>query len=64
MKTIQMEVPDQLYQDIQNFVHNGWSLNEGELLREAVRRYLDSHRPDLIEHFIQTDVQWGLRGKN
>jgi hypothetical protein len=29
---------------------------------EAIRRYLDSHRPDLMEKFIRDDVEWGLHG--
>jgi metal-responsive CopG/Arc/MetJ family transcriptional regulator len=63
MKTIQTEVPDKLYQELQAYVQGGWFSDEGEVLREALRRYVDAHRPDLMEQFIRTDVEWGLRGR-
>ena len=31
-----------------------------DIFSEAIRRYLDSHRPDLMEKFIRDDVEWGL----
>lgn len=63
MKTIQAELPEKLYEEIQALVQAGWFPNEQELLREAVRRYLDSHRPELMQQFIHADVEWGLRGE-
>ncbi len=38
-------------------------VDEGELLSEALRRFLDIHRPELMEKCIRDDVEWGLRGK-
>ncbi len=64
MKTIQAELPERLYQEIQALVQGGRFPDEGELLREALRRYLDAHRPDLMEDFIRSDVEWGLSGAN
>ncbi len=64
MKTIQAELPEKLYQEIQALIRGGWFPNEGELLREALRRYLDAHRPDLMEPFIRADAEWGLRGED
>jgi Arc/MetJ-type ribon-helix-helix transcriptional regulator len=63
VKSIQAELPDKLYEEIQALVKEGWFPNEGELLREAVRRYLETHRPELMEKFIRSDVEWGLRGE-
>ena len=62
MKTIQTEVPDRFYEEIQGLIHEGWFPNEGELLREALRRYLETHRPTLMDQFIRQDVEWGLTG--
>ena len=31
---------------------------------EAIRRYVDSHRPDLMEKFIRDDIEWGLQGND
>ena len=62
MKTIQAEVPDQLYQQARALVDAGWFMDEGDLLREALRRFLEVHRPVVMEKFIREDVTWGLRG--
>jgi hypothetical protein len=29
---------------------------------EALRRCLETQRDELFEHFIQEDVEWGLKG--
>lgn len=64
MKRIDTEFPDQLYQGVQDLVRQGWFASDGELVREAVRRYLESHSPDLMERFIREDIEWGLRGRD
>jgi len=64
MKTIQAKVPDKLYEEIQRLIQGGWFTNEEELLREALRRYLEAHRPNLMEQFIRQDIEWGLTGEN
>jgi hypothetical protein len=30
------------------------------LIAEALRRFLDTHRAELMERFIREDVEWGL----
>jgi len=62
MKTIHADLPDKLYEEIQALVKTGWVSSEAELLRDALRRYLNAHRPELMEKFIRSDVEWGLRG--
>lgn len=62
-KTIQAELPARLVEDAQAFVDNGWAGSVNELLADALRRYLESHRDEIAEHFIRDDVEWGLRGK-
>ncbi len=64
MKTIQTEVPEQLYRKAQVLVKEGWFRDEKEIFSEAIRRFLDTHRPDLMEKFIREDVEWGLRGQD
>lgn len=64
MKSIQTEVPEQLYKKAQILVKEGWFRDEKDIFSEAIRRFLDSHRPDLMEKFIREDVEWGLRGKD
>jgi Arc/MetJ-type ribon-helix-helix transcriptional regulator len=63
MKTIQTEVPEQLYRKAQVLVREGWFRDEQDIFSEAIRRFLDAHRPELIEKFVREDVEWGLHGK-
>ena len=62
--TIHAEVPDQLWQQAQTLIDQGWASNLQELVNEALRRYLESHQDVLTEAFIQDDVEWGLHGKD
>ncbi|MDL2124941.1 MAG: CopG family transcriptional regulator [Deltaproteobacteria bacterium] len=64
MKTIQTEVPEQLYRKAQALVSEGWFRDEQNIFSEAIRRFLDTHRPELIEKFVREDVEWGLHGKD
>lgn len=64
MKTIQTEVPEQLYKMALNLVKDGWFRDEKDIFYEAVKRYLESHQPDFMEKFIRDDVEWGLHGRD
>lgn len=60
--SIQAELPDQLAQQGQELVRNGWVPDMNVLLTEALRRYLESHQEALAETFVRDDVEWGLHG--
>ena len=62
MKTIQANVPEELYKKAVELVKAGWFKNEEDIFFEAIRRFVDSHRPDLMEKFVLDDVEWGLHG--
>ncbi|HUT69480.1 MAG TPA: hypothetical protein VMW89_02285 [Desulfatiglandales bacterium] len=64
MKTIQTQLPEQIYKKALDLVNQGWFRDEQDIFSEAIRRYLDSHRPDLMEKFIRDDVEWGLHGND
>jgi hypothetical protein len=59
MKTVQTKIPDKLYKEAESLVREGRFRDEGELLSEALRRFLDTRRPELMEKFIRDDVEWG-----
>jgi hypothetical protein len=61
---VQAEIPNQIWQQAQTLVQQGWASNLQEIINEALRRYLDSHQDVLTESFIQDDVEWGLHGDN
>jgi hypothetical protein len=62
MKTLNVECPDLLAQRLSQLVHDGWVADEQQVMIEALRRFLDSHRPELVESQILADVEWGLHG--
>lgn len=62
MVTVQAEVPEQLYKMAVGLVEDGWFRDEKEIFSEAIRRFLDSHRTELMEKFVLEDVAWGLHG--
>jgi len=64
MKTIQTQLPEQIYKKALDLVNQGWFRDEQDIFSEAIRRYLDSHRPDLMEKFVRDDVEWGLHGND
>jgi len=61
--TIQATLPPRLYQQIRTLVTEGWFRDEDDLFIEALRRFLDVRRLELLEQFIREDVEWGLHGE-
>ena len=57
-------MPEQLYKKAFNLVKDGWFRDQKDIFYEAIRRYLETHQPDLMEKFIRDDVEWGLRGRD
>jgi Arc/MetJ-type ribon-helix-helix transcriptional regulator len=60
--TLETEVPPRLWGEMRSLVEAGWFRNLDELVLEALRRYVETHREDLMEEMIREDVAWGLRG--
>ncbi len=59
-----IQIPKQLYTDVQTLVTSGWYRNTDDLLLDAIRRLIESRRIELQEEFIQNDVDWGLHGED
>ncbi len=59
---VKVTLPDDLVSKARQFVDAGWATDFDGLLAEALRRYLESHEPELTEAFIREDVAWGLHG--
>jgi Arc/MetJ-type ribon-helix-helix transcriptional regulator len=64
MKTIQTEVPEQLYKKAKALVQEGWFRDEKDIFSEAIRRFLTTHQSDLMEKFVRDDIEWGLHGSD
>jgi Arc/MetJ-type ribon-helix-helix transcriptional regulator len=63
MKTVEARISEQLDQQIDTLVEQGWFRNRRELFQAAIRRFLEAHRPELMERFTREDVAWGLHGR-
>jgi len=64
VKTLSIQCPEALAERLGQMVREGWVADEQQALIEALRRFLDSHRPELIESQVRSDVQWGLHGND
>ena len=60
--TIHTNVPTRLLTEMQMLVEAGWFRDLDELMLSALRRFVESHRAELMERFIHEDVEWGLHG--
>lgn len=64
MTTLNIECPDWMAKRLEQLVRDGWIESQQQAILEALRRYLDSHRDELVEAQIRADVEWGLHGKD
>jgi Arc/MetJ-type ribon-helix-helix transcriptional regulator len=62
MSNKSIDLPEQLQLQVRDLVEQGWFGSEEQVVQEAVRRFLEAHRPELMARFIREDVEWGLQG--
>lgn len=62
--TLATEVPSRLLDELQALVAAGWFVSVDEAVRDALRRFLDSHREPLLETAVREDTAWGLHGSD
>jgi Arc/MetJ-type ribon-helix-helix transcriptional regulator len=62
MKHLKFDIPDQLYRQLETLVKQGWFRDQEEILNLALRKFLNSNRPELLERFFREDIEWGLSG--
>lgn len=60
MKSLNVEVPDQVAEDIARMVRDGWFHSEPELVRAALVEFLRTRRPELQERFQREDIAWAV----
>ena len=61
---VEARFPERLLDEAKALVKEGWFQDLDSVLQEALRRYLDAHRSELLERFVREDVAWGLGGKD
>jgi Arc/MetJ-type ribon-helix-helix transcriptional regulator len=57
-----VKLPVQLAKMAEEYVQEGWSVDMNSLIVEALRRYMETHQAQILERFIEEDVEWGLNG--
>lgn len=62
--TLNAEIPAGLFAELEALVAKGWSRDLDDLVLDALRRYVESHRDSLMESFVREDVEWGLHGSD
>jgi Arc/MetJ-type ribon-helix-helix transcriptional regulator len=60
---IEAEIPVQLFAEIQSLFEAGWFRSVDDVVLDALRRFLDSQREELMEGLLRADLEWGLRGR-
>ncbi len=60
--TIETPVPTGLLKHAQKLVDVGWFGSLDEVVVDALRRFLESHRQELMEEFIRQDAVSGFSG--
>jgi Arc/MetJ-type ribon-helix-helix transcriptional regulator len=61
---VETRFPERLLDEAKALVKEGWFQDLDSVLQEALRRYLDAHRSELLDRFVREDVAWGLGGKD
>ena len=62
VKRLSVDIPERLQRQLETLVQEGWFRDPEEIVNLALRKFLESHHPDLMEKHIREDVEWGLHG--
>jgi Arc/MetJ-type ribon-helix-helix transcriptional regulator len=62
MKEVRARIPNEMYEQLETLIKQGWFPSREYVLKLALRKFLYSHRPEVLEKQIRDDVEWGLRG--
>ena len=60
--TVEAVLPTRLVAQMEWLVAEGWFPGIDDLIADAVRRFLETHSPELIENYVWQDVERGLHG--
>lgn len=60
MKSLNVELPDQVADTIAKMVRDGWFHSEHELVRLALAEFLRTHQMELQERFQREDIAWAV----
>lgn len=61
MKSLVIDLPDQVAAEVQNLVTTGWFISQDEVVRLAILEFLKNHHLQLMEKFQLEDIDWALQ---
>ena len=64
MKTIQIELPDMVDNELDAMVQAGWFRSKDEAIRLALVEFVRRNQLELQERFQLDDIAWALQKKN
>ena len=62
--TLEAQIPEGLLSKLQALVDAGWFGSLDEAVGDALERFVESHRDELLEEAIREDIAWGLYGRD
>lgn len=62
MKTLQVELPDEIVRDVESVVKTGVFHDTADVVRAALREFISTRRFELQERQQLQDIAWALRG--
>ena len=60
MKSLNVELPDRLAEEVSRMVREGWFESENELVRAALAEFLSARQAELQERFRREDIAWAV----
>lgn len=60
MKSLHVELPDRIAEELARRVRAGWFRSEDELVRAAVVEFLRTRHAELDERFQHEDIAWAV----
>lgn len=61
VKTVAVEIPERVTEEIDVLVKNGWFADETEIIRMALWQFVQHNRFALTEQFQRADIAWALQ---
>ena len=64
MKTLRIEIPDQLAKEIEILIQAGWFASEEEIARLSLAEFVHRRSSELQEQSQRADIHWALSLKD
>jgi Arc/MetJ-type ribon-helix-helix transcriptional regulator len=61
MKRFEIDLPDNLADEIDAAVRDGWFSTPADLVRVALQDYVRTHKFELLERQQREDIAWALK---